>query len=94
MKTSISKKFILNNLFYIVPITALLYITYVSFNKEIDFANKEISGAKIAQKAILLLNEMSANQVVSQNIKDLVDPLLTIKDSLAIDLRLDEDSLR
>lgn len=94
MKTSISKKFILNNLFYIVPICALLFLTYISFNKEIDFAKKEIAGAKLAQSSILLLNEISANQTNTQAVKEILEPFLNMKNSLEAELKLDEDSLR
>jgi methyl-accepting chemotaxis protein len=66
---TLPKKIFINNAFYLLPITVLLYLMFSGFSKDIIFAEKETAGADINKQAISLLQKTVDNNLATDGAK-------------------------
>lgn len=59
---SLSTKLFINNIFYAIPIIVLIYLMFSSYNKELQFSQKEVLGNEIQRSTMHLLHS-----VIKQN---------------------------
>lgn len=76
---TLPKKIFINNTFYLLPITVLLYLMFNGFSKDINFAEKEIAGADINKTSITLLQRTVDNTLSSDEAKNEINEILLKK---------------
>lgn len=90
---SLSTKLFINNLFYAIPILALLYLMFSSYNKDLLFAQKEIMGNEIQRPTMELINLATKNKKYVTDMDPLMSTILSKMKKLQGDLLLDNNSL-
>lgn len=86
---SLSTKLFINNLFYAIPILVLLYLMFVSYDKDIVFAGKEVMGNDIQKPAMELIHQIAKNKKytdeMSSNMTLIADLMKKYEGSLLLD---------
>ena len=91
---SLQKKLLINNAFYLIPITILLYLIYSGYSKDINFAESEILGADINKVAISLLQKTVDGTLDSADAKKEIGALVEKKAKYANDLNFEKTALK
>ncbi len=73
---TLPKKIFINNAFYLLPITVLLYLMFSGFSKDIIFAEKETAGAEINKLGISLLQKTIENNLANDGAKKEIGEVL------------------
>lgn len=91
---TLSKKILVNNAFYLLPITVLLYLMFNGFSKDIKFAEKEIAGADINKTGITLLQRAVDDTLSSDEAKNELNEILVKKNKYKEKLNFETDALK
>lgn len=91
---SLSTKLFINNLFYAIPILVLLYLMFVSYEKDILFARKEMMGNDIQKPVLELIHQLAAEKKYTASMDDKMKVILEKMKSYEADLLLDDASLK
>ena len=91
---TLPKKILINNGFYLLPITVLLYLMFSGFSKDIIFAEKEISGADINKLGISLLQRVVDNTLNSEETKKEITEILAKKVKYTEELNFENSALK
>jgi methyl-accepting chemotaxis protein len=90
---TLPKKILINNGFYLLPISVLLYLMFGGFSKDINFAEKEIAGADINKLAISLLQRTVDKTLNSEETKNEVTSILAKKAEYTEELKFEKSAL-
>jgi methyl-accepting chemotaxis protein len=96
MKSNLTlpKKIFINNAFYLLPITVLLYLMFNGFSKDIDFAEKEIAGADINKTGIALLQRNVDGTLISDDAKNEIKDILLKRNKYKEELKFETVELK
>ncbi len=94
MNLTLPKKILINNAFYLLPITVLLYLMFNGFSKDINFAEKELVGAELSKVATSLLLHLVDNKQSSDEAKKDQEMILGKKKEYVSELNLTEEALK
>jgi methyl-accepting chemotaxis protein len=92
-KLPLTKKFFINNAFYLVPLTILLYLVFNTFSKDIDFAAKEIIGSTVEKTTLGVLHGGMIGEDKSAPTQEHVKALMALRTQHEGALNLDEKTL-
>lgn len=90
---SLSTKLFINNLFYAIPILVLLYLMFVSYEKDIIFARKELMGNDIQKPVLELIHKLATEKKYTPSMDDGMKVILEKMKSYETDLLMDDVSL-
>lgn len=94
MKLSLSGKLFLNNVFYSIPILVLLFLMFQSYNKDIDFAEKEMKGNDIQLSSVNALALVSSSEKYTDEIENKLNEVKSKHKQYESTLQLDLESLK
>jgi methyl-accepting chemotaxis protein len=83
-KLKISQKLLISSLFFAIPITILLYYVITGFNRDISFADKEISGIRTIIPVQSIISLIPDQWALTNEIRSGKTEYLTIRDSVEI----------
>jgi methyl-accepting chemotaxis protein len=66
----IGQKLLISSLAYMIPIAVLLYFVIYAYNKDIDFAGKEVIGAEIVKPMAMIIPLINEHQIATHLIKN------------------------
>lgn len=90
---SLSTKLFINNLFYAIPILVLLYLMFVSYDKDILFARKEVMGNVIQKPVMELIHKIAKEKKYSAAMEEQMQDVLGKMKAYESELLLDNASL-
>ncbi len=91
---SLSTKLFINNVFYAIPIVVLLYLMFISYDKDLVFGQKEQMGNEIQRTTMQLLNLVVENKKYVPAMDPLMTDVLKQFNKFEGDLLLDDASLK
>jgi methyl-accepting chemotaxis protein len=90
---SLSTKLFINNIFYAIPILVLLYLMFVSYDKDIIFAGKEVMGNDIQKPTMELIHQIAKNKKYTEDMSANMKTISGMMKKYESSLLLDDSSL-